>query len=132
MIVIVALVGRTVVLTMIVVAGHIMSLSIVTIEVIADGMITPVGMNPFPGMEAHRAVGIQGQPDVAGSKIVILVANNADVFDAVPDVVVWNRLNRDGGSWNCYHGYGHLHLHHRSGNTHRDYRPGQQWQSRET
>ena len=110
-----------------VVVRHVMSVSVVAIEFVADGMVAPVGMTPFPIVEARRAASIQGQPDVVGSQIIILATNNADKFDAVPDISIRNAdFHRNGRSGNCYHGCRQLDFHRRSRNLHRDYRPGHQ------
>lgn len=110
-----------------VVAWHVMSVSIAAVEFIADGMVAPVGMNPFPVVETRRAVNIQSQPDVVGSQIVILAAHNADIFDPVPDISIRNTYFHRYCRWCwCWHDY------HGGWNLHRDHRPGQQWQDRET
>src|ERR1035441_5870218 len=58
------------------------------VTVVADGVVQPIGMAPFPSMEAVQPERFTEEPDVAGSQIVILVANEADVFVAVPGVAV--------------------------------------------
>lgn len=112
----------------VVMTRHNMTVGVVTVKVVAYGMIAPVGMNFFPVMPARQSVGIQTQPDIAGTQIIILAADNADIFDTIPDVSIRNRYVHCYCWWrwcrdlNCHHGCRNLH-HYRW--------PGHQWQSRE-
>jgi len=67
-----------------------MAIAIRPVTVIADGVCPPIGMASFPSMETIQPEGIAEQPDIAGAKIVILVAHEADVFVTVPGVTVRN------------------------------------------
>ena len=67
-----------------------MSIAIRPVTVIANGMDPPIRMASFPSMETVQPEGFTEQPDIAGSQIVILVAQETDVFVTVPDVTVRN------------------------------------------
>ena len=77
---------------MVVVAGgtqrHFMSVSIITIILIANGVVAPVRMDSFPVVKACHTNRIKRQPDIAHSQIKILSADNADIFVTVPDVSI--------------------------------------------
>src|ERR1039457_257239 len=66
------------------------AIAVRSVTVVADGVVPPAGMAPFPSMEAVQPERFAEQPDIAGAKIVILVVNEADVFVAVPCVAVGN------------------------------------------
>jgi hypothetical protein len=58
--------------------------------IIANGMDAPIGMVSFPSTETLQPDWITGQPDVARPQIEIPVADDADKFNAIPDIGVWN------------------------------------------
>jgi hypothetical protein len=53
-----------IVMANVVVAHHFMSVGIVAVKVVPDGMVAPVRMNPFPIMEARDTDGIKRHPRV--------------------------------------------------------------------
>jgi hypothetical protein len=65
-----------------------MAIAIFPVIVIANGVVPPIGMASFPSMETIQPEGFTEQPDIAGSQIVILVADEADVLVTIPDVAV--------------------------------------------
>jgi len=69
---------------------HHMTVGIVTETVVADGVVAPVGMDSFPVVKARHANRIKRQPDIARPQVKIRAANDADVFDSVPDVSIRN------------------------------------------
>src|ERR1039458_9139156 len=82
------------------------------VTVIADSVVPPAGMAPFPSMEAVQPERFAEQPDVAGSQIVILVANKTDVFVAVPGVAVRNHHRSHFHHWRADNDHwlrGHIH-----------------------
>ena len=68
----------------------IMSMAIVSVTIIANSVVPPIGMASFPSMKALKPEWFTDQPDIAGSQIEILVANETDVFVTIPDVTVGN------------------------------------------
>jgi hypothetical protein len=83
-----------VVVTMVVVVGItpglLVSVGVATETIVADGVDAPIRMTAFPAMETIQPVRITDEPDIAGSEIEILVADETDVFIAVPSVAVRN------------------------------------------
>lgn len=73
-------------------------MGIFSVMIIADGVVPPIRMSPFPAVEAFQAVRSGDKPDIAGAQVEILVPDQADVFNAVPGVSLGNhgRLNDDG------------------------------------
>jgi len=65
-----------------------MALGIETIFFIGDGVIAPIVMGFLPLMEAAQAIRTQWQPSVVRPQVVILIADDSDVFRAVPDITV--------------------------------------------
>ena len=47
--------------------GHLVSMCIMAIQFVPDGMFTPVGMIPFPIVKTRRPRLVQPQPDMIGS-----------------------------------------------------------------
>lgn len=66
-----------------------------TIIHVHGGMRAPVGVALFPLMETHQPDGIARQPVAAGTQIKIICANDADEFEAVPNIRVRNRYGDD-------------------------------------
>ena len=66
--------------------GLIVSVAVVSETIIADGVVSPIRMASFPSVETLQPEWIGDQPDIAGSQIEILAANETDVFVAIPDV----------------------------------------------
>ena len=87
---------------MIVVSRLHMPVRIRPVTIIADGMPTPIRMASFPAMKAINPPRFRHHPDVAGSQIVILVAHEADIFIAIPHIIVGN------SDHNCWR-RGHVH-----------------------
>jgi len=76
----------------------IMSMAVVPVTVIANGMGMPVRMVSFPSVKAIQSPGFTTQPDIARPQIEIDTAHKADVFVTVPDVIVRNPcVNRNHG-----------------------------------
>ncbi len=67
-----------------------MAVPISPVTVIASGVVPPILMAAFPAMKTLQPDGVTEQPDIARSQIVILVANETDVFVTIPDVTVRN------------------------------------------
>lgn len=76
-----------------------MSMSISSEAVVTNGVVTPIPVAPFPSMEAVQPAGIANQPHIAGAQVVILIADNTDEFNSVPDIGVRN-LDFDRGDLN--------------------------------
>ena len=68
----------------------IMSVAIRAVMVIANGVAPPIRMPAYPAMKTSQPDGIADYPDVAGPQVVILVANDADIFVTVPNVIIGN------------------------------------------
>jgi len=88
---------------------------------IVDGMRPPISVVPFPFMEARGAPGIEPDPHMVRPEIIIVAANDADIFNAVVHICVRNRLHDDywrrrRGGHNSYRrsGNGDLHVHIRT------------------
>jgi len=72
---------------------------------VGRGVRAPIHVASFPPMKARQTYWIASNPDVVGTQVEILVANDADVFVTVPDVGVRNAdLHRYRGRGNL-HGY---------------------------
>ena len=71
-----------------------MSVCISSETVIANCVVSPISMESFPVMETRQSVWSTGQPDITGSQIEIRATNDADKFNAVPDVTVRNLDDR--------------------------------------
>jgi hypothetical protein len=67
-----------------------MSMTIVSVTIIANGVVPPVSMVSFPSMETLQPEWFTEQPDIARPQIEILVTNETDVFIAIPGVTVRN------------------------------------------
>lgn len=61
-----------------------------------DGdMAAPVWMTPFPAVETLQPEWFALQPDIARAEIIILVTHEANIFIAIPNVVIrYLRLHR--------------------------------------
>ena len=70
-----------------------MAVRIVAEPCIDGHMHAPVGMDADVGMEMIQAHGIAEEPDVAGSEVVILIADDADVFIAIPDIGIGHDIH---------------------------------------
>jgi hypothetical protein len=81
-----------------------MSIAIGSETIIANGVAAPIRMASFPSMETLQPEWFTDQPDIARSQIEILVTNETDVFDTIPDVTVRNHY------WCHYHRWrSHIH-----------------------
>lgn len=70
--------------------------------VIANGVRSPIRMEPFPVMETRQADGIASHPDIARPEVKTGVADESHVFHPIPDVGVRDFYNRSGsGSYHC-------------------------------
>ena len=69
---------------------HKVAVGISSKTIIANGMDAPIGMVSFPSTETLQPDWITGQPDVARPQIEIPVADDADKFNTIPDISVWN------------------------------------------
>ena len=67
-----------------------MSIVIGPESIIMSGVLAPIRMAPFPTVETIQSEWVGNQPHVAGSQIKILVANETDVFNAVPSILIRN------------------------------------------
>ena len=80
-----------------------MPIAIVPETIVADGVPAPIRMASFPSMETLQPVRFSDHPDIAGTQITILVANDADVFVAIPDVIIgdhyWFRNHHRRRGW---------------------------------
>src|SRR5579862_5879591 len=79
-------------------------MSAVAVTIIVNGMVVPIRVIPFPAMKALKPPWFTNNPDLARSQIVILTADNADVFVTVPDVIIRIHSHR-------HHGRGRFHGH---------------------
>jgi hypothetical protein len=87
-------------------ARLIMSVTVVPVTFIDSDMDAPVGMVSFPSMKAFQPDRVGDNPDIAGPQIIILVAYNADVFDAIPDITIGNYANVNGyRRCRCFNGH---------------------------
>ena len=73
-----------------------MSMVVVSITIIANGVGSPVTMVSFPSMETLQPERFTDQPDIAGSQIEILVTDETDIFDPIPGVIVRNHYRFHG------------------------------------
>ena len=67
-----------------------MSVGVFPETIIANSVVSPIRMVPFPSMETLQPDRVTGQPDIAGSQIEIRATNDPDEFDTVPNVTVRN------------------------------------------
>ncbi len=95
-----------------------MATGIFSVTIIANGVIPPIRMTAFPAVKTFEAVRSGNEPDIAGTKIEILVTDKTDVFDTVPCIGLGNhgRLNDDGwrrryDHWRCNHYRRHIKSH---------------------
>jgi len=70
-----------------------MAVRIVAEPCIDGHMHAPVGMDADVGMEMIQAHGVAEEPDVAGSEVIILIADDADVFVAIPDIGIGHHIH---------------------------------------
>jgi hypothetical protein len=67
-----------------------MSMAIVSVMIIANGVVSPIRMTSFPSMETIEPEWVTDQPDVTKSQIEILVPNETNIFVTIPDVTIRN------------------------------------------
>ena len=67
-----------------------MSTGIFSETIIANGVLPPISMAPFPSMETLQPEWFSDQPDIARSQIEILVTNDTDEFVTIPGISVGN------------------------------------------
>jgi len=65
-----------------------MAIAIVSKTIIADEMASPVRMASDPYMETIQTDRIAKQPDITRPQIIILVADETNVFITIPYVIV--------------------------------------------
>jgi hypothetical protein len=68
--------------------GMIMARVVVSITIIADGMAPPIRMASDPDMETIQADRVAKQPDITRPQIIILVADETNVFITIPYVII--------------------------------------------
>ena len=69
---------------------HIVSVHIAAILYVVDGVSAPVSMISFPAMKTSQTGCIHNQPDMVRTQIIILIPNYADIFSAIPDIIIGN------------------------------------------
>jgi hypothetical protein len=67
-----------------------MSMAVVSVTIIANGVFPPISMFSFPSMKALKPPRFTTQPDMARPQIEIDTTDQTDVFVTVPDVIVRN------------------------------------------
>jgi hypothetical protein len=67
-------------------------------------MHAPIGVEPFPIVEARHTEGLADQPDVAWTEVKARVSHEPDVFNAVPDVIVRNFDDDGSRRWGWRYG----------------------------
>ncbi len=67
-----------------------MSVGIFSEMVIPNGVVSPIRIVSFPATKTLQPDWITGQPDITRSQIEIRATNDADVFNAIPNVTVGN------------------------------------------
>jgi len=65
-----------------------MSIVIRPESIVTNGVLAPIAMAPLPPVESLQTEWVCDQPDIAGSQIIILIPYEANVFDAVPGVII--------------------------------------------
>src|SRR5580698_9675054 len=73
----------------------VVALGVAAIFIVVNGVLGPVVMLAFPAVEEGQTVAGQRQPHIAGTQIVILVADHADVFGAIIHIGIRNTTNGD-------------------------------------
>ena len=71
-----------------------MAKAIVSKTIIADEMVMPIRMTSDPDMETIQADRVANQPDITRAQIIILIADQTNVFITIPYVIVRYRLWR--------------------------------------
>jgi hypothetical protein len=79
----------------------------VPIANVMRGMGAPGRIRLFPSLETMHTGWVHHHPDVAGSQIIILAPDHADVFTSVPHIVVWSGCHRHRRRRNHYLGRSH-------------------------
>src|SRR5579864_7065090 len=98
-------------------------MSISSETIIVNGMGAPITVVSFPSMKTLEPEWVGEQPDIAGPQIIILAANETDVFVAIPDVIVRNHYRP---CFNLHRRRGGRHNHRcrgRNYNRHEPYSP---------
>jgi hypothetical protein len=101
---VVMVVTPIVILAVVLMRWRLVSLGITAVMFIVNGMSVPIRMIPFPAVKAPKPPWFTNNPDMARSQIVILTADDADVFVTVPDVIIRIHSHR-------HHGRGRFHGH---------------------
>ncbi len=68
----------------------IMSLGIAAEMFVTNGVFAPVCMGSFPIVKARHTTRVAHHPDIAGTQIIILRADDTHIFVPVPDISVRN------------------------------------------
>jgi hypothetical protein len=88
-----------------------MSMGVFSVIIIVSGMVAPIMMVSFPSMETLQPEWFTDQPDITRSQIEILVPNDTDEFDTIPDVSFrnhdWRHFHRLWGYINRLRSYIH-------------------------
>jgi hypothetical protein len=84
--------------------------------IIVDHMCAPIRMVSCPCVETFHSNGIANQPNITGTQIEIIGADEADKFNPVPGVIIRNLDDRRRG-----HHYGCRGLNHRRRAARRDF-----------
>src|ERR1039458_288252 len=90
----------------------ILSMGVFSVNIIASGVVSPITMVSFPSMETLQPERFSDQPDIARSQIKILITNETDEFDPIPDVTFRNHY------WLLYHQL-RSHIHRSRSHIHR-------------
>jgi hypothetical protein len=67
-----------------------MTMTVPPETIIAGGVASPIGMPSFPSMKAVYSEWVGDNPNVSRTQIEILIADKADVFITIPNVIVRN------------------------------------------
>ncbi|GEM_PF-1426981 len=101
-----------------------MSMGVFSVIIIASGVVSPITMVSFPSMETLQPEWFTDQPEIARSQIEILVTNDTDVFDTIPDVTVRNHY------WRLYQRCRSHHYHRLRSHIHRSRSRNDYWLER--
>lgn len=68
--------------------GMFVVMYVFAVAIIAGGVLSPIMMMAFPFVKMFDAIFVKGHPDVSRPQIDVFTVDHADVFVAVPDVII--------------------------------------------
>ena len=73
------------------VTGKFMTTGVVPVKIVTDGVDAPVGMRPFPFMKPLVTNGIERQPKLVRTQVIILRADDTHILVAIINISIRHR-----------------------------------------